>query len=232
MKRTKPVPPALEEFRNLSTCVVASAIESFSVRLPNTGFADSRIRCIFSDLPPIAGYAVTARIRSASPPMEGNGYRYARPDWWNYVLTMPRPRIVVFEDLDDTPGLGAFVGDVNANILLALGCVGVVTNGAVRDLNEIHAAGLSIFAGNVSVSHAYAHVSDFGRPVVIGGLEVRPGDLLHGDRHGVQTVPLTIAESVPAVARRILQRRQRVVSLCRSADFSVEKLHDAVKEPV
>jgi 4-hydroxy-4-methyl-2-oxoglutarate aldolase len=230
MERNQPIPP-LDEFRKLSTCIVASAIESFHVRLPNAGFADSRVRSVFEDLPPIAGYAVTARIRSVSPPMEGNGYRYARPDWWNYILTMPAPRIVVLEDLDDTPGLGAFVGGVNANIFLAVGCVGVVTNGAVRDLNEIRATGLSVFAGHVSLSHAYAHICDFGGPVVVGSLEIRPGDLIHGDRHGVQTVPLTIAERVPAVARKILQRRQRIVDLCHSASFSVEKLYDAVQDP-
>lgn len=229
MKRTNPALPALDEFRKLSTCIVASAIESLCVRLPNTGFADSRIRCIFSDLPPIVGYAVTARIRSVAPPMEGDGYRYARPDWWNYILEMPAPRIVVLEDLDDPPGLGAFVGEVNANIFLALGCMGVVTNGAVRDLAEVHSTGFSMLAGNVSVSHAYAHIVDFGGPVMIGGLEVRPGDLLHGDRQGVQTIPLEVAAKIPGTVQAILKRRERIIRVCRSANFSIDELHDAVK---
>lgn len=231
MERNKPVLSSLEEFRKLSTCIVASAVESLCVRLPNTGFADSRIRCIFSDLPPIAGYAVTARIRSVAPPMEGDGYRYARPDWWNYILTMPAPRIVVLEDLDDPPGLGAFVGEVNANIFEALGCVGVVTNGGVRDLAEAHAIGFSMFAGNVSVSHAYAHISDFGGPVIIGGLEVRSGDLLHGDRHGIQSIPLEVAARTPGAVHEILKKRERIIEVCRSANFSIDELHDAVKEP-
>lgn len=230
MERNRPVFPALEEFRNLNTCISASAIETFGVRLPNSGFADSRISCIFENLPPVAGYAVTARIRSAAPPMEGDGYRYARPDWWNYILGTPAPRVVVLEDLDDPPGLGAFVGEVNANIFLALGCVAVVTNGAVRDLAEVRATGFSLFAGNVSVSHAYAHISDFGGPVMIGGLAVRPGDLLHGDRHGVHSIPLEVADKVPGAAREILEKREQIIGVCRSPEFSVERLHSVIAE--
>ena len=220
----------LQEFSRFSTCIVASAIETFRVRLPNVGFADSTIRCIFKDRPPLAGYAATARIRSANPPIEGWGYDYERSDWWNHILSIPPPRVVVLEDLDDPPGLGAFVGEVYANILRALGCVGLVTNGGVRDVPDIRLTGLQMFAGNVSVSHAYAHVFDFGGPVTVGGLSIEPGDLIHGDRHGLQTIPLEIAEKVPAAAREILQRRQRLVSLCRSADFTTERLGTAIKE--
>src|SRR5271168_4883863 len=131
----------LGQLRNLTTCVVASAIETFRVRLPNTGFVDSSVRCIFDELPPIAGYAATARIRTSHPPMEGHGYSYERSDWWDHILSIPVPRVVVIEDMDETVGLGAFVGEVNANILMALGCVGLVTNGGVRDLNEVRPSG-------------------------------------------------------------------------------------------
>jgi len=219
-----------EEFRQLSTCVVASAIETFHARLPNSGFSDSTIRCIFEDHPPIAGHAATARIRSAQPPMEGHGYYYDRTDWWNHILSIPEPRVVVIEDVDDPPGRGAFIGEVNANILLALGCAAFVTNGAVRDLREVQKTGFQMFAGNVSVSHAYAHVFDFGGTVEVAGLQLGPGDLIHGDLHGIQTVPGEIAGKVPAVAREIARQRQQLVELCRSTDFSIEKLRKAFQQ--
>ncbi|MGB2590889.1 MAG: RraA family protein [Candidatus Acidiferrum sp.] len=224
-------PASLEQLRRLSTCVVASTVETFRVRLPNTGFADSSIHCIFKDRLPTVGYAATARIRSTSPPMEGRGYYYERTDWWNHILSIPAPRVVVIEDVDTPAGLGAFIGEVNANILLALGCAGLVTNGSVRDLEQVRLTGLQMFAGSVSVSHAYAHVFDFGCPVEIGGLKIQPGDLIHGDRHGVQTVPLEIAEKVPAEAHNILHRRQRLIGICRASNFSVEKLRKAIQEP-
>jgi len=224
-------PADLEQLRRLSTCVVASAIETFQVRLPNSGFADSSINCIFKNRLPLIGYAATARMRSKNPPMVGHGYYYERTDWWNHILNLPAPRVVVIQDVDDHPGLGAFIGEVNANILLALGCLGLVTNGSVRDVDQVGLTRFQMFAGSVSVSHAYAHIFDFGCPVEVGGLKVRPGDLIHGDRHGVQTVPLEIADKVPAAAHQIIHRRQHLIGLCRATDFSLDKLREAIREP-
>ena len=225
-------PAQLEQFRRMTTCLVASAIETFRVRLPNTGFTDSSIRCIFEDQPPMIGYAVTARMRSANPRMETSKVYdyYDRTELWNQILSIPAPRIVVIEDVDDPPGLGDFVGEVHANILLSLGCVGVVTNGAVRDLPDVRATEFQMFAANVSVSHAYAHVFDFGGKVRVGGLEIRPGDLIHGDLHGIQTIPHEIAGRVPAVGLEIRNRRQQVIGLRRSADFTLDKLRQVIRD--
>lgn len=231
-KAMAPLAPAdVERLRRLSTCVVASAIETFQLRLPNTGFADSSIQCIFEERLPMVGYAATARMRSAKPPMVGHGYYYERTDWWNHILNIPAPRIVVIEDVDNPPGLGAFIGEVNAHILLALGCLGLVTNGSVRDVDHIGLTRFQMFAGNVSVSHAYAHVFDFGSPVSVGGLKIHPGELLHGDLHGVQTVPLQIAAQIPNVAEVIQHRRQRLIGICRGPDFSIDKLREAIQVP-
>ncbi len=224
-----PAPEQLERLCKLSTCIVASAIEVFELRLPNTGFADSSIRCMFEDFPPVAGYAATARIRTSSPPMEGGRYSYARTDWWDHLLSIPPPRIMVIQDTDSKPGMGAFVGEVHARILQALGCVAVVTNGAVRDLREVREAGLQMFARNVSVSHAYAHVFDFGGPVEVGGLKVRPGNLIHGDLNGVHDIPLEIFPEVLTAAEDIVQKRRHLTDLCRSQDFSMAKLKEGVK---
>jgi regulator of RNase E activity RraA len=216
-----------DALRRLDTCTVSNAIEAFKLRLRNAGFANSRVRCVFEDLPPMVGYAATARLRSGEPPITGS--YHDRTDWWNSILRVPAPRIAVLQDLDEPPGVGAFLGDMNAAILIALGCVGYVTNGAVRELPRVRDMGLHLFAGNVAVSHAYAHIFDFGSPVNVGGLEVRPGDLLHGDRHGLLTVPKEIAAEIPPVAARLRQGEQRVIDSCRSQEFSVEKLRQALK---
>lgn len=225
-------PGQLEQFRRLSTCLVASAVETFHVRPQNAGFADSSIRCMFEDQPAMIGYAATARMRSSNPPMTpGKSYDYYdRTDWWNHILSIPAPRVVVIEDVDEPAGLGAFVGEVHANILLALGCIGLVTNGAVRDLPDIRPTEFQMFAGNVSVSHAYAHIFDFGGKVEVGGLQIQPGDLVHGDWHGVQKIPFEIADKVPVVAREIRQRRHQLIGLRRSADFTLEKLRQVIRD--
>lgn len=220
----------LDALRRLDTCMVSNAIETFGVRLRNTGFADSSIRCMFGDLPPMVGYAVTARLRSGSPPMQGGNY-HDRTDWWQYVLQVPPPRIVVLQDVDKQLGLGAFAGDVHAAIMRALGCVGYVTNGAVRELPTVREMGLHLFAGKVAVSHAYAHIFDYGAAIEIGGLEVHPCDLLHGDRHGLLMVPKLIAADIPAAAEKLRRAEQRIIAFCESSDFSLDKLRDVLQQP-
>lgn len=218
----------LDALRRLDTCIVSNAIETFGVRLRNTGFADSSIRCVFDDLPPMVGYAATARLRSGSPPMQSRSY-HDRTDWWQYILQVPPPRIVVLEDVDKHPGTGAFVGDVHAAILRALGCVGYVTNGAVRELPSVHRMGLHLFAGQLAVSHAYAHIFDYGEPIEIGGLRVDPGELLHGDRHGLLSIPKEIAAEVPKAAEKLRTSEEKIIAFCESGDFSLEKLREVMQ---
>jgi regulator of RNase E activity RraA len=140
------------------------------------------------------------------------------------VQAAPAPRFLVIEDIDEKPGFGALFGEIHANIAVALGCVAHLTNGAVRDLPGIQASGLQSFARNVAVSHAYAHIIDFGEPVRIGGLQIQPGDLLHGDQHGVVSIPVSIASEIPDVAAKLVAEERELLALCRSGDFSFEKL--------
>jgi 4-hydroxy-4-methyl-2-oxoglutarate aldolase len=220
-------PELLESLRRLDTCAVCNAIETFKVRLRNEGFTDGRIRCLFPRRPPVVGYAVTARVHTSNPPVKGRSYA-DRTDWWNYALTIPAPRIVVIQDADETPAFGSFIGEVHANILRSLGAVAVVTNGAVRDLTALETTGLQIFAARAAVSHAYAHLVEFGEPVEIAGLKVQSADLLHGDAHGVLSIPRTAAADIPRAAAEIIERERKVVAICRSSDFSLETLGDAV----
>ena len=222
-------PEQIEALRHLDTCTVANAIESFSTRLLNEGFCDASIHCLFPELPPMVGYAVPVKIRCSTPPMDGRHY-LDRTDWWEYILTIPTPRVVVVQDTDVKCGLGSFLGEVHTSILMALGCVGAVTNGGARDLSALWASGFQCFAGNVAVSHAYSHIVSIGEPADIAGLRISPGDLLHGDRHGVVLIPDDIAARVPAVASRIIDKERRLVALCRSREFSLEKLRAAVSE--
>ena len=216
-----------DELGRLDSSAVANAIEMLDVRLRNRGFADASVHCIFEDYPPMVGYAATVRVRTSEPPMEDHSYYY-RLDWLDHLLSIPPPRVLVMEDLDGPPGLGGFIGDVHANILFALGCVGLVTNGAVRNLPEARLINFQMFAGNLSVSHAYAHIVDFGKDVVVGHMRVQPGDLIHGDRHGVQTIPNEIAHKIPEVTREMIEQEQEIIQLCRSANFTLDKLRAEV----
>lgn len=218
----------LELLRQFDGSTVANVIETFDVRLRNEGFADGSIRCLFGDLAPVVGYAVTARIRCSAPPPVGHRY-HDRTDWWSYIVQVPAPRFVVVQDIDEHPGFGAFVGEVHANILRALGCVGYATNGSVRDLQPVRAMRFQFFASTVAVSHAFAHLVDFGDPVELGGLSVASGDLLFGDVHGLQSIPPSVVERLPAVAAEMTAKDRAVIRLCQSPEFSIDKLRHLVR---
>jgi 4-hydroxy-4-methyl-2-oxoglutarate aldolase len=202
---------------------LANAIETFDLQPRDVGFADSRIRCMFPELGRMVGFAATATIVARGAPAAdwagaGNDALYS------HVRTIPAPRIVVVRDLDDPPAHGSLWGEVHATIFGALGCVGCVTDGAVRDLDEARGMGFHFFAAGPSVSHAYVRVETVGEPIEIGGLVVAPGDLLHADQHGVLKIPPEIAAELPAAADRVIETEQALLRWVRSDDFDPDRL--------
>lgn len=205
----------------LTTPTVANAIEVFDLQDRSVGFLNPTVRAVVPGEGSMVGYACTAKMRAAEPAAPGEDSLRRR--LWEHIRSMPAPRVIVVEDLDEPP-VGALWGEVQSNIHRALGCVGIVTNGGVRDLDEVRALGFRFFAGEVMVSHAYARVVDVGGPVTVGGLTVRPGDLLHGDQHGVAVIPPQIARELPRAAREIEAEERAIIDLCNAPDFDLERL--------
>ena len=221
----------IEALKRYDAPTLSNAIEMFDVRPRNTGFMTSAIRCIFPEMGVMVGYAVTARIRADGPPAEGEqAVRYPYIDYWNFILEHPAPRVIVIQDMDARPGVGSFWGEVQANIHVALGCVGTVTNGGVRDLNEVRPLGFHFFAQHVIVSHAYVRLIDFGLPVEVGGITVRTGDVVHADLHGVQLVPRSIAADIPAGVDRVLARERKIIDYCKSPSFDATDLERIMRD--
>ncbi|MBI2158788.1 MAG: RraA family protein [Candidatus Rokubacteria bacterium] len=214
----------IPSLRKLSSPSVANGIETFTVRPRNQGFMSSEIRALFPELGPLVGYAVTALIRAEPQPIQG--HRASTFAWWDYVLSIPAPRVVVVHDLDDPRGQGAQWGEVQANIHKALGCAGVLTDGSVRDLEEVRGLGFQFAAAHVSVSHAYVHMVDFGLPVKVGGLWVKPGDLIHCDQHGAVTIPAEIADRIPDAVAKVEADERTIIGYCQSTTFSAEGLKE------
>jgi 4-hydroxy-4-methyl-2-oxoglutarate aldolase len=212
----------VDALKKITSPSVANAIETFNVRPREEGNLSSEIRALFPEMGPMVGYAATAVIRSERGPIEG--HRASLYGWWDFVLSLPAPRVVVVHDLDDPRGQGAQWGEVQANIHRALGCVGVITDGSVRDLDEVRALGFQFCAAHVSVSHANVHMVDFGIPVKVGGVWVKPGDLVHGDQHGIVTIPPDVAAGIPDAIAKVEATEKRIISVCQSPDFTADKL--------
>ncbi len=216
----------LESLRRWPTCAISNGIELFNIRPRNEGFMLPEIKCVFPELGPMIGYAVTAVISADTP----EGRRVQPQDWWEMILKVPEPRVVVIHDID-CPVVGSFWGEVNANIHRALGCVGTITDGSVRDLDEVREVGFHFFSSCVSVSHAYVHLVEVSIPVKVGGVVVKPGDLMMGDKHGVISIPLEIAREVPKAAQLVEDWERRVINFCKSRDFTMEGLKERYLSP-
>ena len=184
-------------------------------------YTNAKVRCLFPQLGPMVGYACTATILSAQPASNPRGVW--RTEYWKYTKNAPQSSVTVMQDLSEQPG-GAYWGEVNANIHRALGSLGVITNGTVRDVEEVRRLGFHFFASGVQVSHGYAHLEDFNRPVRIFDILVHPGDLIHADRHGAVVIPSELARQVAEAADEIERREKPMIELCRSADFSIDEL--------
>jgi len=222
-------PEQLDALARLDTTMVVNAIDTFGVRLKNQGYCDGTIRCYTPGLSPMVGYAVTGRIRCAVPPTVGRSF-HERTDWWEHIVQQPAPHVVVVQDVDARPGLGAFVGELHANILRALRCTGIVTNGAVRGARGSQAVGFHLFAASFCVSSGFAHLLSFGGPVEVGDLTINEGDLLHGDSYGVTSIPPEIAAEIPARAEQVAAQRRALIQFCQSPDFSLSELGSRVKD--
>jgi 4-hydroxy-4-methyl-2-oxoglutarate aldolase len=211
----------LEGLRRWPTCAISNGIELFGIRPRNEGFMLPEIQCVFPDMGPMIGYAATAIITADS----SEGRRVPPPEWWEVIGRIPEPRVAVIHDID-RPVIGSFWGEVNANIHKALGCVGTVTDGSVRDLDEVKELGFHFFSSCISVSHAYVHLVEVGVPVKVGGLVVKPGDLIVGDKHGVISIPLEIARDVPKAAQMMEDWERRAINFCKSREFDLKGLKE------
>ena len=137
---------------------------------------------------PMVGYAVTVVIEPSNP-----AHRAANPnagrEYREYIASIPGPKIVVVQDLDKPRVIGSFWGEVNSNIHRALGCVGTITDGAIRDVDEMTNAGFKALARRLCVGHAHVHPVRWNCEVEVFGRQIRPGDLIHADKHGFLVIP-------------------------------------------
>jgi regulator of RNase E activity RraA len=185
----------LDQLRRYDTPTVCNVLELFEYRPRTAGYLDRRIQACFPSLPPMVGFATTATFRAAAPPRGGDTYmglsaqveKLAASRW---------PKVVVFQDLDDPPVAATF-GEVMATTYRAFGCVGLITSGAGRDLDQVEPLKFPCFTSGTICSHGYTQIVELEVPVRVGGVWINPGDLLHGDRNGVTTIPLELAALVP-----------------------------------
>jgi len=206
------------------TPALSNALDALRLRPFNTGYTDGSVHRITSGGPltgPVmAGRAVTARMVAREPGDDGIPVSRLH----RAISEMDGPVVVVIEDLDEPPGAGAFLGEVNGSLLAALHIRGLITSGRVRDVGDLRRLPYPVYAGGLCVARACMRLTEVGTPVTVAGLTVEPGDILHGDEHGVLRIPSEALPGIIAKAELIREDEQKVVSWSKSADFSVPGL--------
>jgi regulator of RNase E activity RraA len=204
----------LELLRKFDTPTVCNVVELFDLRPRVAGYLDARIQACYPKLPPMVGYAATATFRSAAPPHSGNVYAGLSEQVAAFT-ELPGPPVVVFQDLD-SPVASATFGEVMCTTYKAFGAAGLITSGAGRDLDQVEALQFPCFTNGTICAHGYCHIPQINVPVHVGGVMIHPGDLLHGDRNGVTTIPHEIASAVAHACPEYMAAEAVVLDYLRS----------------
>jgi 4-hydroxy-4-methyl-2-oxoglutarate aldolase len=210
------------------TPTISNVIELFQVRPRSAGYMDAHIRACFPEMPPIVGYASTATMRTANPRAEGAVYG-SLDEQIAHFGELPGPAIVVFQDLDD-PAVGATFGEVMCASYQSFGAVGIITSGPARDLDQVRRRGFAAFSNGVVSSHSYSHITSIHQPVRVGGIEVRPGHLLHADANGVCGIPSAIASEVAHAAAEFVAAESCVMRFADSGSRDLSAYSEARRE--
>lgn len=212
----------LEALRLIDSPTISNAIETFNVRSLVQGYAGWELRCAFPEIGTMMGYAVTCTGDTTTASRTGDR---GLMRLWEALEAAPKPAVIVIKDIGDDRSRSCHMGEVMATTAKALGAVGCVSDGGLRDVTEVRAlGGFQYFCPGFVVSHGYPLICDVNLPVTVAGLHLHPGDLLHGDVNGLLTIPPEIAVRVAAEAERIRRAERDVLDFVRQPGLTVERL--------
>jgi regulator of RNase E activity RraA len=212
----------LEALRHIDSPTVSNAVEQFNVRSPVEGYGGWELRCAFPEIGTTVGYAVTCTGDTTTASRTGDR---GLMRLWEAIESAPQPAVIVIKDIGGDRSRSCHMGEVMATTAKALGAVACVSDGGLRDVAEVRAlGGFQYFSPGFVVSHGHPLICDVNVPVTIAGLDVVPGDLLHGDVNGLLTIPGEIAAEVADEAERIRRVERDVLEFVRRPGLTVEQL--------
>lgn len=205
--------------RDVDSPTIANALERLKLRDRSDGYIGGAVACAFPELGPMVGTALTLTVDNAVG-------RTARPEgyWelWATLEALDGPTVIVMKDASGTPHRVAYAGEIMVTLARRLGAIGIVTDGALRDLAEVRAKGFHYFMRHAVVSHAEFELSRVGDPVLLDGQLVRTGDILHGDANGIVIVPWEGLADLPAAVEAVRAAERRDLDYLESPEFTLD----------
>jgi regulator of RNase E activity RraA len=222
-----PVQSILQALAGVDTPTVCNAMTALDPSLRGKNYTQGAVIPANPDMPSFTGYALTARIVSSRPSSDGHDVMQARRfAYYRYLEQARRPSLIVMEDCGERPGFGCIWGEIQVSIHKAMGVVGAVTNGAIRDLGSLP-TGFNLLGGNVCPGSGFAHLVEFDTAVSVFGLAISPGDLVHADRHGCVVIPAGLVDVLPAAISRVAQREKTLLAAIDRPRLNAEQLSAA-----
>lgn len=216
-----------ELLRRIDTPSVCNAIEVAQGQRGFASFTRGTVLCSAPEEPAMVGYALTAKIAGVEPPTEDPDIiRKRRMDYYRYMAVGSQPSVTVIEDTDYPLCISAYWGEVNTTVHKGFGILGALTNGVMRDLGDLP-DGFPVVAGSIGPSHGFVHVKDFDCSVEVFGMTVRPGDLIHADRHGALIIPEVVLPDLEAALNTMFANEKLVLDPARQDGFNFEKFEAA-----
>lgn len=217
----------IARLRGFDTPTICNAIEVAQGQRGFAGFTHRTMHWSGAPAARIVGFARTARIAGRTPPQEPKeDIRARRMAYFRAMATGPRPAVAVIEDEDGTEAIGAWWGEIHAQVHAhVFGLEGAVTNGIMRDLGDMP-DGFPVLAGGVGPSHGFVHIREIGTPVTIFGMQVNEGDLIHADRHGAVAIPADVLPKLDAAIETLLRSEKIILDPLRSGTVDFERFED------
>jgi regulator of RNase E activity RraA len=215
-------PDLLNQLRAFDTPTVSNAIETLAARNPTEGYLGRDVRCMTPELGAMVGYAVTVTIDNTSP--SRNPQAVGVQAFYRALAAAPKPAVVVIQDVSAHPSHSCHIGDVVSSLSKRLGAIGVVTNGAVRDLKGIQEVGFHVFAAGLTPARGIYQWVQVGIPVTVSRVTIQPGDLIHGDANGVIVVPPAALDRLAGACVAVREKEQALKDYANSPEFTLEGL--------
>lgn len=208
--------------KTVDTATLANAIELLDLRPRAEGFASLELRCLFPELGPMCGYAVTAQVETVTLGAPKTEEAYV--ELFQAVEASPNPAVVVLQEIGGDRDRATHAGEVMATIFTRLGAIGLVSDCGVRDLTAVRKIGFHYFARGAVASHASNRIVRTGVPVEIAGVTIRPGDLVHADENGLITVPDSGRDRLHELVDQILTKESKLLDFVRGSGFTAAQL--------
>ena len=204
------------------TPTVCNALELLDPNYQNSGYTKKEFFCLNKTLSPIIGFVRTAKIFSNDKNMRMTSKQ--KIQYYRYMATEKVPKICIIEDSNQNP-VGCFWGEVQTNIHKNLGFKGVITNGSIRDLNDV-ANNFQILARSVLPSHSCLQLKSIGKTIKICDQQFKHNDIVHADQHGAVKISSKYLEKLPKAINQVIKNEKPILNLCKNQNFSLKKLEN------